>query len=87
MATHLHVRDVPDPIYETLRERARRHGQSLRRYTIDVLSAHCALPTLDEWLAGLDELPRHEPATRAAEAVREARAEDEADLARAHDRP
>ena len=86
MTTHLHVRDVPDPVYETLRRRAQRSGQSLRRYTIEVLTAHCALPTLDEWLGELSELPVHAPATPSADAVRLARDEDETEIAAAHGR-
>lgn len=50
MSTHLHVRDLPDHVHEVLRARARRSGRSLRQYTIDVLAAHCAWPTIDEWL-------------------------------------
>jgi len=83
---HLHVRDVPDPVYEALRHRARRSGQSLRQYTIEVLTTHCALPTLDEWLDEVKELRRHAPRVSAAEAVRLARDEDDGEIAAAHSR-
>lgn len=86
VTTHLHVRDVPDPVYETLRRRARRHGQSLRQYTIAVLTTHCALPTLDEWLDEVKELRRHETRVSAAEAVRLARDEDDEEIAAVHRR-
>lgn len=81
MSTHLHVRDLPDHVHAVLRDRARRRGQSLRQYTIEVLAAHCAAPTLDEWLEDLAELPAHRLARPAAEAVAAARAEDEAEIA------
>lgn len=81
MSTHLHVRDLPDHVHTVLRARARRSGQSLRQYTIDVLAAHCAAPTIDEWLERLGELPEHRLGAPAAEAVRGAREEDETELA------
>lgn len=80
MTTSLHVRDLPDDVHEELRRRAARRGMSLRRYTIEVLTEHCAMPTMDEWLDSLHELPRAEVGISGAEAVREARAEDEARL-------
>jgi hypothetical protein len=84
MTVNLHVRDVPDAIHETLVRRAERKGMSLRRYTIEVLTEHCALPALDEWL---DEIARLEPvetSTPAAEAGAESRREDDLAVLRAH---
>jgi hypothetical protein len=73
MSTHLHVRDLPDHVHAVLRSRARRSGQSLRQYTIEVLADHCAAPTIDEWLEGLGELPEHRLGAPAAEALERAR--------------
>ena len=77
MPVNLHVRDVPDPVHETLTQRAECKGMSLRQYTIEVLAEHCALPTLDDWL---DEFHRLEPvktSTSGAEAVEQSRQEDD----------
>lgn len=81
MSTHLHVRDLPDHVHAVLRARARRSGRSLRQYTLDVLAAHCAAPTIDEWLDGVGELPEHRLSATAAETLERAREEDEAELA------
>lgn len=83
MTVNLHVRDVPDDIHETLVHRAERKGMSLRQYTIEVLTEHCSLPDLDEWL---DEIARLEPvdiSTSAADAVAESRREDDLAVLRA----
>lgn len=77
MTVNLHVRDVPDQVHETLTQRAEYKGMSLRQYTIEVLAEHCALPTLDDWL---DEFHRLKPvkiSTSGAEAVEQARQEDD----------
>lgn len=77
MPINLHVRDVPEPIHETLVQRAERKGMSLRQYTIEVLAEHCALPSVDEWL---DELHRLTPVTTsmsAAVALERSREEDD----------
>jgi hypothetical protein len=76
MSKHLHVSDLPDRLHAILRERARRSGRSLRQYTIEVLAAHCAAPTIDEWLESLGELPEHRPAAPVAEALELAREEE-----------
>ena len=81
MSTHLHVRDLPDHVHAVLRARARRSGRSLRQYTLDILAAHCAAPTIDEWLDEVGELPEHRLSATAAEALERAREEDEAELA------
>ena len=80
MSVHLQIRDVPDDLHETLRQRAARHGLSLRQYALDVLREHCQQPTLDEWLDGLSRLPPVLLSTPAAEAVRQARETEEAAL-------
>lgn len=76
MAKSLHVRDVPDSVHETLVERARSRGISLRRYLIDLLAEHARTPTLDEWLDELARMPPVETRTSAARAVEDSREED-----------
>lgn len=78
----MHVRDVPDDVHEELQRRAIAQGMTLRQYTIDVLSRHCALPTTDQWL---DSLARRR-LTRmidSASAVEASRADDASRLRRA----
>lgn len=86
MPTTLHIRDVPDPIHATLAERAQARGMSLRQYTIAVLREHCALPTLDEWLSSVEELPPVATPVSGAEAVQRAREADDRELALARGR-
>lgn len=78
----VYVRDLPDDVHGVLVRRAARRGLSLNRYAIDVLAAHCALPTIDEWLDELDGLEAA-PDVSGADAVRRAREADDAELARA----
>jgi hypothetical protein len=78
MAVHLQIRDLPDEIHHTLRQRAETRGLSLRQYTLEVLREHCQEPTLDEWLDGLSRLPPVPFSTPAAEAVHQSREADEA---------
>ena len=80
---NLHVRDLPDSVHTILVERARRRGMSLRQYTIEVLEAHCDLPTTDEWLDGLAELEPTSAGVSGADAVRAARAADDEKITRA----
>lgn len=58
MAT-LHVRNVPDELYEALRARAKQHGRSINAETIALLEpaleSRDKLP-LREWLERTDEL-------------------------------
>lgn len=81
---HLHIRDLPDEIHTTLKHRAAERGMSLRQYTIEVLSDHCALPTMNEWLDELEELPplKAEGGMSAVEALEQAREEDDEEILR-----
>jgi hypothetical protein len=87
MAVHLQIRDLPDEIHQTLRQRAATRGLSLRQYALEVLREHCLQPTLDEWLDGLNRLTPVSLSTPAAEAVRQAREAEEAALVDVLDRP
>ena len=87
MAVHLQIRDLPNELHETLRQRAATRGLSLRQYALEVLQEHCRQPTLDEWLNGLNRLTPVSLSTSAAEAVRQAREEEDAALTDALGRP
>lgn len=79
MAVHLQIRDLPDELHQTLRQRAAVRGLSLRQYALEVLQEHCRQPRMDDWLAGLSRLTPVSLSAPAAEAVRKAReAEDDA---------
>jgi hypothetical protein len=81
MGVHLQIRDLPDELHQTLRRRAASRGLSLRQYALEVLKEHCDQPTLDEWLDGLNRLTPVSTSIPAAEAVRQAREGEEAELA------
>lgn len=87
MAVHLQIRDLPDELHQTLRQRAAGRGLSLRQYAFEVLQEHCRQPTMDEWLAGLSRLKPVFLSAPAAEAVREAREAEDAALINALGRP
>jgi hypothetical protein len=80
MAVHLQIRDLPDELHQILRRRAATRGLSLRQYALEVLQEHCRLPTMDEWLDGLSRLTPVSLSQPAAEAVRQAREADDAEL-------
>jgi hypothetical protein len=48
----LQIRDVPEPILETLRERAEERHMSLASYALEVLTRHAQSKTMSEALAG-----------------------------------
>ena len=53
MAT-IQVRDVPEEVYEILRGRARRAGQSLQAYMLEQVIAVARRPTKDEAVARIE---------------------------------
>jgi len=72
----LQIRNFPDDLKERLRERAGRADLTMSDYIIQLVRADLSQPTMDEWLARLDELPAHpELNLTAARALAEARAE------------
>lgn len=87
MAVHLQIRDLPDQVHQTLRDRAAARGLSLRQYALEILQEHCRQPTLKEWLDGLNRLPSVPLTTSAAEAVRQAREADDSALVDVLGRP
>ncbi len=79
---NLHVRDVPGDVHAVLAERAARRGTSLRQYVVEVLAEHTGLPTVDEWLDGLRELPTHPAEIDTVGALEQARGEDDEEVMR-----
>ncbi|HUC58664.1 MAG TPA: hypothetical protein VMA95_14780 [Streptosporangiaceae bacterium] len=68
MAT-IQVREIPEGIYEVLRRRARRAGQSLQAYMHDQVIALAERPTKEEAIEQVEEVLRRshigEPAVTA----------------------
>lgn len=48
----LQIRDVPEPVLETLRTRARERHLSLASYALEVLTQHAQMKTMNEVLVG-----------------------------------
>ena len=86
VSVSLHVRDIPDRVHRVLAKRAKASGMSLRQYVIGVLTEHSSLPSVDEWLAEVEKLPASRLRSSGAEAVRRARASDDAGVVRARRR-
>lgn len=84
MPKTLNVRDLPDELHRVLTARAARRGISLRQYTIEVLTAHCSLPTMEEWLSEVEVLGPAGGSVSGAEAVERARRDDDAEVLHAH---
>lgn len=79
---NVQIRNVPEGIHEELKRRAKAEGQSLSEYVNGLFSKHVALPTEREWLAQLEQDEPIDLGMPAAELVREAREEEEQELAR-----
>lgn len=78
---HIQVKDVPDELHDELRRRARLRNTTVRDYVLGLIEADQRLPTMDEWLAELEQDPPVElGATTTADAVREGREERERQL-------
>lgn len=52
MGKPLQIRDVPDAVLDTLRERAENRHMSLASYALEVLTHHAQTKTMREVLAG-----------------------------------
>lgn len=52
MGRPLQIRNVPEPVLDTLRERAATRHQSLSAYALEVLTRHASTKTMDEVLTG-----------------------------------
>ena len=53
------IRDLPMSTHEELKRRADLAGMSLQAYVAQLLERSTATPSLEQWLRGLEELPRH----------------------------
>ena len=52
----MHIRDVPDDVVSTLKERARRNGRSLNREVVHALSHAATARSVDEILEDIDRI-------------------------------
>lgn len=64
MAKPLQIRDVPEPVHEALRAKARRAGLSLSAYALRVLERDARQPSLEEVFGRVERrsggrAPRH----------------------------
>lgn len=51
--SHLQVKNVPEPIYAALRQRAASEGTTIRDYVLGLVERELARPSTREWLADL----------------------------------
>jgi plasmid stability protein len=68
------IRHLDPETHGELRRRAERAGQSLQSYVAHLLRSHVSSPTVEDWLARLDEI-EPVPGASGSEAVADARAE------------
>lgn len=75
MAKPLQIRDVPEPVHDALRAKARRAGMSLSAYALRVLERDARQPSLEEVFARVERRSGSRATVRgvadALEAVRE----------------
>ena len=79
---HIQVKDVPEPLHDELRRRARLGNTTVRDYVLGLIEKDLSLPTRDEWFSRLRSRAPVEPAGDAADLVREGREERDEQLAR-----
>jgi plasmid stability protein len=68
------IRNLDPEAHRELKRRAERAGQSLQAYVASVLRMHVSRPSVEDWLALLDDL-EPVPGASGSEAVAAARAE------------
>lgn len=72
------IRGLPVEVHAELARRAAAGDKSLRAYLCEILTAHVATPSMDEWLKQINELgPNHAGGPTGAELVSDARTEDD----------
>lgn len=79
--TDLQIRGLPVALREKVRRRAKRKGQTMSQYLIEVLEREHARPSLDEWIAEVLSGPPSQSRMDTAQVLREAREEREEQLA------
>jgi antitoxin FitA len=57
---NLQVKNLPDDVHQKLRERARKEHRTVSDLVTQVLRREVSRPSLAEWLADLDKLPRRD---------------------------
>ncbi len=77
----LQIRGLPVALREKVRQRAKRKGQTMSQYLIEVLEREHERPSLEEWIAEVLKGPPSRSKMDAAQAVREAREERDKQLA------
>ncbi|MFD5434837.1 antitoxin [Kitasatospora sp. NPDC127067] len=61
--TAITIREVPDPILDTLKLKAAQAGKSLQAYLLDLVTREAATPSLAEMMTRLDRETRTEVST------------------------
>jgi len=79
---HIQIRNVPEDVHRTLKERAARRGMSLSEYLRAETSALASLPTLREHVDRVRARPMPHLPVPAAELIRAGREERERELER-----
>lgn len=50
---NLQIKDLPEPVHDELRRRARLEGVTVRTYVLDLIAADQAMPPRSEWFSRL----------------------------------
>lgn len=58
MSVSLYIRDMPEDLRDRVKQRACANRQSINSFLLDLIEREMQLPTLDDWLDGLDDLPK-----------------------------
>jgi hypothetical protein len=58
MSVSLYIRGMPEELRDRVKQRAVANRQSINSFLLDLIEREMQLPTLDEWLDGLDDLPK-----------------------------
>jgi len=72
MSKPLQIRDVPEPVHDALRAKARRAGMSLSAYALRVLERDARQPSLEEVFARVERRSGGRAPVRAVAAALEA---------------
>jgi plasmid stability protein len=75
MSKVIQIRDVPDDVQPTLKERAPDQGRTLSELAREQQIAYAKQPTMAEFLARVDALPKVDVGESAADAIRAGRDE------------
>jgi len=68
------IRDLSSTTHGELKRRAEQAGMSLQAYVTELLDRSTSMPSLGDWLDGLDEVARH-PDVSGADVVQDVRDE------------